>query len=228
MPNLIQGTYTIKEVMNFTKQSKFNTRFDYQKRDKVKVIRVRSITFYDKDRKDAPLRKYSIITQSSPNYKPYVRKGFKTQRRIKHEYECELQMDRLSLNTVNWRGRVGKLKKISKAPQQQVKTVYRETMANWKKQYKNKPGLLKRRIASHKRNARYESDGDWQAQVKGINLDFIYRAMYAYKIHGHLYQKGGYIEARKSKLNPNNIVFFPKHMISLIEALMIRGILKND
>lgn len=229
MGNVIQGTYTIKEVLLLQNQSDFKTRFDYKKRDKVKMIRVRSIKYFDKDRIGAPSIMYEIITNSTPQYYPYIKSNAtrhtRSQTKIKHDYECILQMSELSINTKFWRFRVGKLKKIVPAPQDKIKTIRRETMSKWKKLYPDKIKLNKI-IEQHKKKALYISDGDYQAREKGINLDFIYRCMYAAKVHGHLYQRGGFIENRPSTLNPNNILFFPKHMISLIEELMKRGILK--
>lgn len=232
MPNTINGTYTLKQVLSFTRDQ-YKSRFDYVKRDKLKFIRVKKIQYYSDIRPGNPTVLYEIQTQSTPQYKPYVNAKDKrgrfrrSQRSIRHDYDCILQMDKLSLNTIYWRGAVGKLKKIRPAPQAKIAQIRRETMEKWKKRYKTKE-LLDKVIRRHRRQAKYLSEGDYQAQEHGINLDFIYRCMFAWKFHGHLYQLGGYIENRPSKLNTRNIVFFPKHFILLIKAMMEHGIIKDD
>ncbi len=241
MGNVINGTYTIRQVMNFTRDSNFKSRFDYKKRDRVKMVKIKTIKYFESDREGAPTILYEIMSKSTPQYKPYFTgkdsrgRKRKSQRKVKHDYETVLQMDRLSINTKNWRARVGTLKKIKPAPQNQIQTIHRETSAKWKKQSEKKFKLkkdqakwLKETKENHRKKAKYLSDGDYQAQVHGLNLDFIYRCQFVYKINNHLYQLGGYIENRPSTLNPDNIVFFPKHLIAIIEVLMNNGVLKND
>ena len=240
MATTIQGTFTLRQCLELTKQSKeYRSRFEYKKRDRIKVIKIKKIQYFDRDRIGAPSVLYEIITQSTPQYKPYIGKDKrgrlrKSQRSIKHDYDCILQVDKLSIDTVHWRGRVGFLRKIKPAPQIQVATIHKATRAKWVKlstkqgkTLKEQKEWLNKKINAHKKKARYLSDGDYQAQKMGINLDFIYRAMFAWKKHGHLYQKGGYIESRPSKLNPQNIPFLPKHMILLVEELLKQGILKQ-
>lgn len=236
MANVIQGTYSVREVFHMTEQSEFKTRFENAKRDKVKVIRIKKIQYFKKDREGAPLVLYEIETQSTPQYYPYyTRKDNrgrtrKTQRKIKHEYDITFQFDRLSIDTKNWRGVVGRLGKIEDPPFEKVKTIPREKMARWKKKYSKK--ILERKIRNHRNRAKYLNKGDYLAQEKGLMLDFLYRCAWVYKNNGHLYERGGYKAAlylrqppKAEFTNKKRIMFFTKHQIILLNELMNRGYL---
>lgn len=232
MATVINGDYTILEVLKFT-QAKFETRFAYRERDVNKSITIKKVVELSKDRKNQPTIKYEITTRSYPQYKPYntwtgkkQSKAYK-QRKYAHDYETILVMDRLSINTKTWAFRLGSMKKVVDAPQSQIKQIRRSTLEKWKRVYKDKT-KLKKKIETHKRIAPYLSDGDWQARVQGINLDFVYRDAFALQFHGHLYGRSYYPLTRPSKLNPQAIPFFPKHTLRIIEILLQKGILLND
>jgi hypothetical protein len=232
MATVINGDYTILEVIQFT-QKMFPTRYEYRDRDVNKNIQIKKVVELKADRKNQPTIKYEISTRSYPQYKPYnnwtgkkQNESYK-QRKYKHNYESILTMDRLSLNTKAWSFRLGSMKIIKPAPQHAIKQLRRETLAKWKRIYKD-PKVLKKKITAHKKIAPYLTDGDWQAQVQGINLDFVYRDAFALQFHKHLYGRSYYQLTRPSKLNPRAIPFFPKHTLRIIEILMQQGILVND
>jgi len=232
MATVIHGDYTILEVLRFT-QEYFETRFEYRERDVIKNIQIKKVVELQADRKNQPTIRYEITTRSYPQYAPYLTwknknppEGYR-QKRWKHEYDSVITMDRLSLNTKAWTFRLGSMKIIKPAPQSLIKEVRKETLTTWKRIYKDKT-KLKKKIEQHKKVAPYLSDGDWQARVQGINLDFVYRDAFALQFHNHLYGRSYYALNRPSKLNPKAIPFFPKHTLRIIEILMQKGILTND
>lgn len=231
MAQTLDGTFTIKQVLAFTKQ-KFKTRFKYTKRDRIKMIRIKTIRFYNADRTKAPTIKYEIVSQSTPNYSPYLRdkrgRKHKYQRTIHHEYDTIFQFgsEGITVNTKQWKSVTGSMRKIpKKIPQDKVGTVFRETSKRWKKLYSAEE--YKRKIRSHKKRAKYVSTGDYIAQVYGINLDFIYRQAYVYKKFGHLYGRNYNPQGNQPPkiTNPQQVMFFNKHQIAIIKILLSRGIL---
>lgn len=238
--NEIKGTYSLRQVLLFTHQA-FGTRFFYEKRDVLKRIYVRKVIELFPDREGAPDIRYEITTRSYPQYKPYINKmRGKVQRSVHHDYDITLEMDELSMDTPFWKARVGTGKLIRKAPKSLVKTIDRVTRSRWMKERdiklknakdaKEKKTIeeaYKKKISDHIKKAPYLNDGDYNAQVNGINLDFAYRDAYAFKSHGHLYGKWQYKLDRPSKINPKNIMFLPKHLIRVLEVLLQKGIIEN-
>ena len=240
MANIINGTFTLQDVLRFT-SSMFKNRFKYRDRDVLKSIRIIQVKRYNPSKVGEPTILYRILTFSYPQYKPYYKgvdkrgREIKFQRTIKHEYDCILEMDELSLTTSNWKGRIGSGKKwIDKPPQKQIGTIYKKTKDKWKKQAERNNKLktkkakiewIKEKINEHKRKARYIDVGDWNSRVQGINGDFRFRCAYVWKRYGHLYgyQHGSNLPANIR--NPKNIMFFPKHFLRLIEILMNKGII---
>lgn len=219
MANVIQGTHTIREVLNLTRQYVPN-RFSYRSRDVIKRISIRKVTQLHPDRPGAPSVKYRIITYSYPQYgkfKNIKTKGAKKQRTIRHQYDTIMEMDRLSIDTRHWKMRVGSGKDWeSKPPQKFIKQIYQETRKKWNK----------KRIERHKKSAKYLDVGDYNA-ARGLNGDFVFRCMHAYYRAGHLFgdpRKG----RQPSSLNRNDVVFFTKHQIHIVETLMASGVLKKD
>lgn len=220
MANIIDGTYTIREVLQFTKQYVPN-RFEYRKRDVLKRITIQKVIELSPDRPSEPSIRYTITSFSFPQYKPYINvkgKQAKKQRSIRHQYDTILTMDRLSIDTKAWKIRTGTTKKwIAKPPQKYVKQIYRETRKLWDK----------KRIERHKKKAPYLDPGDYNSQERGIMADWIFRQAYAFHKAGHFYgnpQMG----KRPSSLNRKAVLFFNKHQINIIETLMVRGILGRD
>ena len=246
MANEIYGTYTIKQVLLATYQF-FHNRFTYEKRDVIKRVTIRKITNLHPTRALEPSIRYQIETKSYPQYPPYFTgkdsrgRIITKQRKIHHEYDCFLEIDKLSLNTTHWKMRIGSNKKIRKAPPSEIKTIPKKVKEKWK-QEQNRLVLKARtetqkakakryyidKVNTHQRRAKYLNEGDWIAKTLGINLDFAYRCAFAYKYYGHLYDRWYYILYRPSKLNQRNIMFFPKHALRLVEFLMNNGILKDS
>lgn len=226
MPTVLQGTYTIAEVLKMTSQSKrFKNRFKYRKRDRIQSIQVKTIAYLQPDRRGAPSVRYEVRSQSKPRYKPYLYKsksGRWRRRNITHEYDIVFNADRLSINTRNWSIRLGSGKKWNKSPpQNQVKSVYRENRRRWSRE----------QIAKHKRRKNLYLDvGDWNSRVKGINGDWLFRFAYVYKANGHLFGRdyNNLYPPVDKNTNPNMIFALPKHLINFFEVLMIEGVLKDD
>ena len=214
----------------------FSNRFDNARRDVVKKLVIKEVKHFETKRLAEPLIRYRIESKSWPNYKPYLRKGKKFQRRVPHRYDVILQLDELSINTSAWKGRLGSGRKWNpRPPQNKIKSIYRETRKKWEKQSlkkgktkKAQKQWLKEKIEKHKKSAMYLDVGDFNSRINGINADFVFRFAYAWSSHNHLYgQTYGY-RVPANKTNRLNIVAFPKHMINIIELLMRRGILKNN
>lgn len=225
MPTYLpEGDYTVKEVFQNTFHYMKN-RFTYAKRDKIyNRVSIKRVKIFDKDRKDMPLVKYEVTTKSTPQYKPYtkgIRKPAIVNRKIHHHYDVVFETDKLSLNTRRWSVALGSGKKWRKPPQSQIKSIYQETRKSWTKD----------QIDRHKKKKNLYLDvGDYNAQVNGINGDWLFRCANLYKRRGHLYGRL-YNEANSKaakKTNPQDIMFFPKHLIVFFELLMKRGILKDD
>ena len=164
MPDAIDGTFTIRQVLFFTQQIKKN-RFQTYKRDVVKRIVVKKIQRYKADRPGGPTVLFQVESKSWPQYNPYYTRKDKRgrsrsyQRTTPHFYDCFLQLDRLSIDTVHWRGRVGSGKIwVAHPPQQKVKQIYKETRARWKKKYS--PKRYREEIRKQKTRAKYIDVGD--------------------------------------------------------------------
>lgn len=239
MPTVINGSFTVQQALENTRKY-FKTRMKNAKRDKVKVVKVKQVKYFKKDRKNMPLVKYIIETRSIPQYKPYFTgkdsrgRKRKSQRKVKHNYDLTFEIDQMTIYSPNWRLAVGSMRIWKKAPQNKVKTVRRKTMEQWKKQSlkmgktkEEQRKWLDKKIKRHRSSAKYLDDGDYNSQVRGINGDFIFRFAFPYFIKGHLFGRN-YYGNKKSSLNPKNIIAFPKHAIVLIKFLLQRNILTNN
>jgi len=240
--NVIEGTFTIKQVMLFTRQY-FRNRFAYEKRDVLRKVFIKKRVDLKTTREGEPTVKFQITTYSYPQYKPYVlQKGEKSkkQRKIRHEYDTILELDRLSINTKNWKARLGSQAKwvtsvnpklIGKLSERDKARMERKIETDLKRKGKatktNIKKELSKQIKDFRNKRRYLNIGDYNAQVKGLNGDFLFRCEYVYRMYGHLY---GIDNAKRPpvKTNPKSIIFFPKHLIRLMEYLLLRGKLKND
>ncbi|KKL48202.1 hypothetical protein LCGC14_2327860 [marine sediment metagenome] len=230
MPDAIAGTFTMRQVLFFTQQYVKN-RFDNYKRDVTKRIVIKRIQKYKADRPGGPTILFQVESKSYPQYNPYFTRKDKRgrlrsyQRTTPHYYDCILQFDRLSIDTVHWRGRVGSGKVwIAHPSQQKIKQIYKETRADWKKRYS--PERVREEIKKQKDRAKYLDIGDYNSQVNGINGDFIFRCSFAWWSHGHQYGRSYYGNV-PSSLNPKNVIFLPKHMINFITVLLQQGVLKE-
>lgn len=226
--------------MELTRKN-FPTRFEYRDRDVLRRVTIKQRKEINANHPERPQYYYKIVTYSYPQYGNYLRmtgrrgRQRQYQRTVRHQYDNILELDRLSLNTYNWKYRLGSQKKpIKKPPQKHIKQLYKETRDNYKKKanrrgntQQEKRRIYKELVERHKRNAKYLDAGDYNSQILGINQDFYYRAQWAFYVHGHLY---GLMVVKKpsNQTNPKALPFFPKHAIHLIEELMQKGILKDN
>ena len=250
MSKSINSTFTLKEILESTYHSKFKTRFEYSKRDVLKKIILIKETTLHPDQKSAPTVNYIFRSYSYPQYGKYLNyTKYSKQRKFRHQYDNVLVIaaeedGSFSVNSKNWKYRLGSQKRWDpKPPQSKVKTIYRETQEKWKKdkfeqreklirQYsgdilKSKTKKLdeayKKKKEDHKKSAKYLDTGDYNSQVNGINGDFYFRSQYCYQHYGHLYGRNTAPDADNDVDTP----FATKHMISLIDALLKIGILKE-
>lgn len=236
--NETKGDYSLQEVINFTYQH-FKTRFDYKDRDVLKRIYIYKTVELSPDREGSPIVHYEINSRSYPQYSPYNKEhsGAK-QRKYYHDYDTFLTMDELSLSTKNWKMRVGSGKKVKDAPKSKIKTIDKATKITWKKeqakllknartpaQKEKAKNYYSDKVKKHIASAPYLNQGDWAANVLGVNLDWIYRDAFAFFIHGHFFGKSEYALTRPSKLNPNAIPFLTKHSLRVLEKMLESGIL---
>lgn len=235
------GDYSLQKVLEFT-QKFYKNRYDYRDRDVLKRVTIKErkeINLRDPSR---PQHRFQIETYSYPQYGNYIKMTGRSgrerqyQRTVRHQYDQVLTVKELSLSTTTWQYRIGSQKKwVKKPPQKKIKSLYKETKERFKRKAKRRAGNnatqreinkeYKKIVDRHKRNAKYLDQGDFNAQEMGIMADFIYRAAYAFKVHGHLY--GRMAVDKPSSLNKNNIPFFNKHALRLIKELMRRGILSE-
>jgi 1,2-phenylacetyl-CoA epoxidase catalytic subunit len=151
-------------------------------------------------------------------------------------------MGQLSLQSYDWKYRLGTQKKWKdKPPQAQIKSLYPETEEKWKKDRDKKIDLIerrnikreektklikkekeayKKRVEQHKKSAKYLDIGDYNSQVNGINGDWKFRCENVFAHYGHLY-------GRNTGEGTGDIArpFCPKHMLRLLNFLIMKGIL---
>lgn len=227
------GKYNIKQVLNFTYQSKqFKNRIKNRNRDVLKSIRIQELKDLASGKK-----RWRVITSSYPQYKPYTKikgKYSKKQRKIKHKYDITLLMTALSINTTEWKIRVGSQKKwIKNPPQTKIKQIYQSTSKKIKEQSesrfdkkKDRAKFIKQEKDKIRKRGKYLDVGDYNARVKGINGDFLFRLEYILRENDHLYGRNR-ATTPPEITNKKEIQFFDKHSLRLIEILMNKGILKD-
>jgi hypothetical protein len=187
---LVQNTYAHQETRN---------RFTYKTRDMVKVIRIEKTDVYDGKNPGQARTKYTIRTQSTPQYFPYYTKkdsrgrSRKRQMKYRHQYMVIIQLDKLSID-VPFRGRVGSLGKWDFSPAGQPRRVNGKVIEGTNVQ-------------------------------RGLNGDFWMRCSWCWKQAGILFGRD-YTNGPPVKANPHGIIFAPKHMLAVIEFLMNSSRLK--
>jgi len=229
------GNFTIKQVMLLTRRH-FPTRFNYRERDVLRRVVIKERYDINVNHPERPQKYFKIETFSYPQYGAYVRgsRG-RNQRRIRHQYESILTLKELTLNNKIWKYRLGSYKKwVKKPPQKHIQSLYPETRRRFREKAQRRARTqqeaqaeYRRLVQRHKRSAKYLDVGDYNAQMLGINGDFIFRDAWALRYHGHLYGQMHPLRSAPER-NPSNIPFFPKHGLALIEHLMKRGILKDE
>jgi hypothetical protein len=199
------GGWTLRRlIQNSYAHMETRTRFKYQTRDIVKVIRIEETNVYDGKDPGEARTKYTIRTQSTPQYYPYFTKkdaqgrSRKRQTKHKHQYQVIIQLDNLSID-VPFRGRVGAMGKWDFGPN-----------GNDRRIKKNRTFVIIPGTNT----------------VKGLNGDFFFRCSYVWKKNGILFGRDWTNGQPPVHVNPKQIVFAPKHMIACIEFLMNTGKLK--
>lgn len=187
------GQYTIRQVLYFTNRF-FASRFSYMRRDVLKKIYIRNRKYFDSKGRVTKETFYAT-TMSYPQYYPYQR-GVKRQRKIRHEYDIILLLDQLSVDTTEWKLRVG---------------------SNYKWVYKVSPKLLRSKKNPY---GIYLNVGDYNARQLRINGDFYFRQATPLKKYGHLYGP------LRESFTKNEIPFFGKHDLRFLSVLVKKGILK--
>jgi hypothetical protein len=191
---LIQNTYAHLET---------KTRFKYQIRDMVKVIRIEKTDVYDGKNPGQARTKFTIRTQSTPQYSPYYTKkdarGRSRKRQIKHknQYQVIIQLDKLSID-MPVKIRVGAMGKWDFGPNGKDRRVKKN------RTFVIIPGTN---------------------TVKGLNGDFFFRCSWLYRREGILFGRD-WTSGPPVVTNPKGILFLPKHALSVSEYLMNRGVLK--
>ena len=198
------GGWTLRRlIQNTHAHAATQTRFEYKTRDMVKVIRIEKTDVYDGKNPGEARTKYTIKTQSTPQYWPYYTKRDsrgryrKRQIKYKHQYSVTIQLDKLSLDAPP-KILVGSSAKWDFGPAGRVKKI--------------KQGRTVKIIESSN-------------YVRGINADFWFRCMWLYHKEGILFGKN-WTNGPPIQVNPQGILFLPKHALAVIEYLMNRGILK--
>lgn len=211
MPKALSTTWTIRKVIQNTRtHSETKNRFDYKVRDMVRAIKIEKVSVYDGKNPGEARTKFTIRTQSTPQYYPYYTpkdsrgRPHKRQFKYRHSYQVIIQLDELSID-VPFKARLGALGKWDFSPAGRAKIV-KEKSPRAKK--------AKRTLV--------ESTN----VLRGLNGDFFFRCSYVWKNNDILFGRDWTNGQPPRKVNPNEIVFFPKHVLAVCEYLMNIGKLK--
>lgn len=195
------GGWTLRKLLTNTyAHQETRTRYKYKTRDMVKVIRIEKTAVYDGKNPGQARTKYTIRTQSTPQYYPYYTKkdsrgrSRKRQMKYRHYYQVIIQLDKLSID-VPFKGRVGALGRWDFTPNGRSRRIKGKVVEGTNIQ-------------------------------KGLNGDFFFRCSYVWKKNGILFGRDWTNGRPPVHVNPKQIVFAPKHMIAAIEWLMNTGKLK--
>lgn len=232
------GKYSLRQVLNYTMQSRFKTRFRNMNRDNLKNVVMKKIkSFNINDLKQNPIIKYQFTTFSYPQYGKFLYikgKKSKSQRKIKHFYDTIFELDELSLSTKNWKTYVGSHRDIPKSvPQNVLKSTNHQTLEKFKKQalkkfdkIKDQKNYIKEQRDKKNKYGVYLDQGDLISRKYGINCDWRYRQEYVYFKNNHGYGRNA-AKSPPNETNKNHTMFFNKHQLSILEFLLKKGILKK-
>jgi hypothetical protein len=205
MPSPIRNNWSLRKlIQNTYAHSETKNRFDYKQRDLVRVIRIEKTDVYDGKNPGQARTKYTIRTQSTPQYWPYYTKkdsrgrSRKRQMKYRHQYQITIQLDRLSID-VPFKARVGSAGKWDFGPSGKVRKI--------------KQGRSIKII-------------EGSNVARGLSGDFFFRCSYVWKKEGILFGRDWTNGQPPVRVNPKQIVFAPKHFIAVISELMNRGVLK--
>jgi hypothetical protein len=199
------GGWTLRRLLtNSYAHQESRTRFKYQLRDMVKVIRIEKTLVYDGKNPGEARTKFLIRTQSTMQYSPYFTKrdarGRPRKRQIKfrHQYEVTIQLDKLSLDTP-FKARVGSQGRWDFSPRGKDHRIKQN------RTFKIIPGTN---------------------SIRGRNGDFFFRCEWVWHKEKILFGRDWTNGHPPVHTNPKQIVFAPKHFLSCVEYLMNTGKLK--
>ena len=243
MIHFSEKTPTIAQIYLYTYQNPHTwNRFDYAERDVLKTrIKITQRKVYRKNKEgkySTPDELICLESVSTPQYYPYTTvktKGAKKQRKIHHQYDCFFAFSKDENGQYTYQGskiifRIGSFKKwVDKPPQNQIKSVYRDTMNKLERKYRKlsptkRKEMIRRDVEHIRKVGRYLDVGDWNSQVKGLNGDFVFRVAPLAEKYSCLYGRSYFKELPRDDYA--TFVFFPKHAISIINFLLKRGIIK--
>ena len=205
MPRSIKNPYGI--TLRYLIQNTYvhmRNRFDYKERDVLSRVTVQKVTVYNGLNPGEARTKYIIRSYSYPQYAPYYTKldnrgrPRRKQRTYKHQYDVTIQMDSLSLDETGIKLRTGSDCKWNFNENGQGKWI----------------GVG--------RNRRYQEGTN---VLKGRNGDFFFRLEWLYAQKGILYGRN-WTNGAPNRTNPKQALFLDKHMLSVVEYLVNRGIIQ--
>lgn len=201
MPRKIQNDWTLRKLIQNTYAHQYSkTRFTYKIRDLVKVIRVEQVSVYNGKDPGKARTKFIITTRSTPQYYPYFTKkdkwGRTRQHQIRYKHEYAVTIQMDKLS-------------IDVPFKGRVGAV-----GSWDFSAAGSPKKLP--------NGKIKEGTNY---LRGINGDFWFRCSWVWQQEGILFGKN-YAKGAPVKVNPNNIVFAPKHFLAVVQYLMEQGILK--
>lgn len=233
-------TPTIMQIFQYTYLYVYS-RFEYSKRDllptKLTVNRKKAYALNKEGKFSAPRERLEIRSWSAPQYPPYSKiksKGAKRQMKVKHNYNIifAIQLDSNEnysfQSKIIWR--VGSYQKPNfHPPQKYIKTIYTETREKLKKRIERKEKdpekrkqMLEKELTKIKNSATYLDVGDYNSQVKGVNLDNYFRCYPLQAKFNCLYGPPLNLAMPEKIVMP----FFCKHSLGVIAFLLKKGILK--
>jgi hypothetical protein len=118
--------------------------------------------------------------------------------KYRHQYQVVIQLDKLSID-VPFKGRVGSQGKWDFGPSGKARKI---------------------------RQGRSIKIIEGSNVTRGLNGDFFFRNSYLWKREGILFGRDWTNGQPPIRVNPNMIVFAPKHFLAVVEYLMNQGILK--
>ncbi len=223
------GQYTVKQVLLMT-NAFHKTRFINSSKD---ISRVCNLTVFSTENGGmVPLsfKEAATLSQEKGSYlitadvrASYEKENLGGRTRVmgKHilcSYKLEFVTDYLSLNTTNWKIRLGEIADWSNnVPEEQLLHPYKNSKIDRGK-------LVREKL--------YRDKDDFNSKARGINGDFYFRCMYPYWVYGHLLgelppklQKVHQEQEQRQDVLPK--MFFPKHIISFFELLFRSRIMQD-
>lgn len=203
MPSPIRNRWTLKKILQNTYIQEYSrNRFEYKERDVIKRIKIKEVSVYDGKKPGEARTKYVVESTSYPQYKPYY-------------------------SPTDSRGRP---RAFQRSIRHQYDVVIQLDRLSINVPFKARVGADLKWDFNPNARPKKLSNGrvrDSKNAERGVNGDFFFRCSFLYSKEGILYGRN-HANGPPTKTNPKGVVFAPKHLISVVEALMNRGILKDD